>query len=268
MVFANEDSGIIAGYTAQTDPERLDIDLGGGAVKGMVMGFTRDIRITKGRDYSTSIDENLPVSSLSFFAAPTQAINDTSVGFIHNGCAQDSDPLFYSFSTDASSTNAKGQQLLLSSTDQFVLMSFAVDPINDKVNLYLNGELHATSSLEATFGRHLHESLGVPSFKHANSFEYSGANVGASANELSGGPRLNLNFPCAIIGGGYTDGIAGKGFMGNTTYGPISGLRGHLGSIKFYNRAITVEEALKNYDAQKLVFENIQAPPTYTADGS
>ena len=48
----------------------------------------------------------------------------------------------------------------------------------------------------------------------------------------------------------------------------ISGLRGHLGSIKFYSKPLNSGEVLKNYNAQKDVFENMQTLSTYTEDGS
>ena len=139
----------------------------------------------------------------------------------------------------------------------------------DKVSLYVNGDHLATSSLKNTFGRDLNDPINVPSFKKGNSFEYSGTMVEASAaGPLSGGPRANTYFPCTVLGGGYTDGIGGKGFMGNTTYGAISGLRGHLGSVKFYSKPLNSGEILKNYNAQKDVFENMQTLSTYTEDGS
>jgi len=56
--------------------------------------------------------------------------------------------------------------------------------------------------------------------------------------------------------------------MGNETFGAISGLRGYLGSVKFYDRALTDGEVETNYNAQKEVFENISTPSTYTEDGS
>jgi len=265
LVLANENNGIDPNYNVQTKPERLDLDLGDGIVQGMVMGFTRDRRIAKGLDYSNESYDNLPTSSLAFFAAPTQSINDTSVGFIHNGCNTDINPSWYSFTVDASA----GTSGLLSSTNQFSHMAFTVDPPNDKVSLYINGDLLATSSLRLTFGRELYDPIKVPSFKKANSFEYSGTMVEASAAvALSGGPRANAYFPCTVLGGGYTDGIGGKGFMGNTTYGAISGLRGHLGSVKFYSKPLGSGEVQKNYNAQKDVFENMQTLSTYTEDGS
>ena len=269
LVMANENAGMTSGLTAQTDPERLEKDLGDGFVKGMIMGFTRDRRITKDLDYSLGSYDNHPTSSLSFFVAPTQAVNDTSVGLIHDGCAHDSSPNYFSFSVDASTTSSKGLHgYLLSGTNQFVLVSFTMDPKNDKASLYVNGDLMATSSLEDSFGRDKYSPVEVPSFHKSSSFDYVPSSFSSSAlDNVKNGPSLGTYFTPTILGGGYTDGIDGKGFMGNTTYGAISGLRGHLGSTKFYNRALDMGEVLDNYEAQKEVFENIPTTATYSLGG-
>ena len=102
----------------------------------------------------------------------------------------------------------------------------------------------------------------------ANSFSYSGSPLGASANELSGGPRLDTHFTPWILGGGYTDGLAGSGFCGAKNFGTISGFRGHLGSTKFYDRALTTQEVSNNYEAQKTIFENVKTIKTYSEDGT
>ena len=269
LVLANENTGLDPGITAQTDPERIDIDLGDAATKGMIMGFTRDRRLTKSLEYSINNHDNLPTSSLAFFAAPTQAINNASAALIHNGCSHDVTPNWYSFTVDASTVNSKGQALLLSGTNQFILASLVVEPVKDKISLYVNGDLLTTSSLESSYGRDKYNTPSVPSFKKATSFSYSGTNVGTSATaEITEGPRLGSYFTPTLLGGGYTDGIAGTGFMGNETFGAISGLRGYLGSVKFYDRALTDGEVETNYNAQKEVFENISTPSTYTEDGS
>ena len=161
------------------------------------------------------------------------------------------------------------QALLLSGTNQFILASLVVEPVKDKISLYVNGDLLTTSSLESSYGRDKYNTPSVPSFKKATSFSYSGTNVGTSATaEITEGPRLGSYFTPTLLGGGYTDGIAGTGFMGNETFGAISGLRGYLGSVKFYDRALTDGEVETNYNAQKEVFENISTPSTYTEDGS
>ena len=269
LVLANENAGMTPGISAQTDPERLEKDLGDGFVKGMIMGFTRDRRLTKKLDHSILSRDNLPTSSLAFFVAPTQAVNDTSVGLIHNGCAHDSSPDWLSFTVDASTVSTGGHKHLLSGADQFILASFVMDPSKDVISLYVNGDLMATSSLTSAFGRDLYNPVEVPSFYKPDSFNYVPSNLTVSASvDIQGGPRLGGYFTPTILGGGYTDGIGGKGFMGNQTYGAISGLRGFLGSTKFYERALTSGEVLNNYNAQKEVFENINTTNTYSESGS
>jgi hypothetical protein len=264
--FGNENTGLDSTLTEQSNPERLEKDLGGGAVKGMIVGFTRDRRITKGLDHIEHPYANEPTSSLAFFAAPTQAVNDTSVGLIHNGCKGDVSPNWLSFSVDASTTNAKGQALLLSACDNFVLVSLSVNPSLDKITLYVNGEYLFDDSLNGCFGRELYESIQAPSFVKPSSFSYSGTNVGTSAASLSNGP-FNGYFTPTMVGGGYTDGMTGKGFMGSSAFGTTSGLRGYLGSLKFYNKALLEHEVLANYNAQKDVFENVPTPSTHIFGG-
>ena len=43
----------------------------------------------------------------------------------------------------------------------------------------------------------------------------------------------------------------------NLDSGLRSGLNGHMGSVKFYSRALTPAEAKENYKAQKGFFKNI-----------
>jgi len=270
LVLANENTGIDPGLTAQTNPERLDLDLGDGIVKGMIMGFTRDIRLTKNSDYEdtkwgSESMQNLANSSLAFFVAPTQSINDASVGLIFNGsgCNYSTSPSWYSFTVDASTASPEGNQYLLSASDEYIHVALTTDPSKDNISLYVNGELLSSSSLTC-LGRDKYSPLQIPSFRKQSGFNYSGTNVGASASaELRAGPRGDLYFTPWILGGGYTDGIAGTGFMGNHTFGAISGLRGHLGSTKFYTRALDQGEVRMNYNAQKNIFENIETLKTY-----
>ena len=143
LVLANENTGIDPGLTAQTNPERLDIDLGDGIVRGMIMGFTRDIRLTKNSDYAdtkwgSEAMQNLANSSLSFFVAPTQSINDASVGLIYSGCNYSTTPSWYSFSVDASTASPEGNQYLLSASDEYIHVALTTDPSEDNISLYVN----------------------------------------------------------------------------------------------------------------------------------
>ena len=108
----------------------------------------------------------------------------------------------------------------------------------------------------------------LPTAAATNSFEYSVYSVGSSApNSLKYGPKLDtfrgpngviLKYTPWIVGGGYTDGLYDKGnFMGGSYGGIISGLRGHLGSIKFYSKPLNSSEVINNYNTQKNFFKNI-----------
>lgn len=283
LILANENTGITSGIKVQPNSNRLYKDLGESTVRGMVMGFTRDNRITRAEDHvhHAEMTYNDPASSLSFFVAPTQSMNESQVGLIASSCITNSVPGWYHFKVDASSSDSNGNQFLLSACDKFVHMAFTVEPEEDEVRLHLNGKLMATSSLETCFGREKHDPIAVPSFKKDNSFNYSGTTdwgaevgdvefaktVGASANELSGGPRVDPYFTPWILGGGYTDGIAGSGFFGAKNFGTISGFRGYLGSTKFYNKALDTNQISSNYEAQKTFFENIKTVRTYAPGG-
>jgi hypothetical protein len=134
--------------------------------------------------------------------------------------------------------------------------SLAIDPENDQIRLCVDGELVSVASLSYSFGIPAGQSLRVPSFRAANSFEYSTSSTGNSS--FSTGPKLNELFTPWILGGGYTDGYRAQnsGFMGQK-HGLKSGLNGYLGSTKFYSRPLSSSESKQNYDAQKGFFKNI-----------
>ena len=63
-----------------------------------------------------------------------------------------------------------------------------------------------------------------------------------------------------ILGGGYTDGYAvGGNFMGGEYGGQRSGLKGHLGSVKFYDKAIDSAGIKNNFETQQRLFKAIDA---------
>ena len=272
IILANENTGIDTNTRVQSNSNRLNVDFSDSIVRGMVLGFTRDNRITRSEEHVHHAEMSYtdPASSLSFFAAPTQSISENQVGFITSGCVTEGVAGWKNFKYDASTFDSNGKQHILSACDEFVHMAFTVEPEEDEVRLYLNGTLVATSSLQTCFGREKHDPIAVPSFKKENSFNYSGTNVGVSASpvySLSGGPRLDPYFTPWILGGGYTDGIAGSGFCGAKNFGTISGFRGYLGSTKFYNTALTDAQVSDNFNAQKTLFRNIKTIKTYSPDG-
>jgi hypothetical protein len=99
----------------------------------------------------------------------------------------------------------------------------------------------------------------IPTFKKTNSFQYSASSVNSTApNSLKFGPKLDRYFTPWIVGGGYTDGMHLYGnFMGGPYGGISSGLRGHVGSLKFYSKPLISGEIVNNYNAHKNFFKNI-----------
>ena len=162
-------------------------------------------------------------------------------------------------------------------------MSFNIK--DDKCSVYLDGNLMADSSLAELFGSQVGHTPRVPNFITPEnfpnpSFFYSQNTVTQTypSTLFNNGPRNDQYFTPWIVGGGWTDGyplttssvyeglppddayrtlpIEG-GFMG-TRHGVSSGLNGHVGSLKFYSRPLTIMEVRKNYEAQKGFFKNIK----------
>jgi hypothetical protein len=237
---------------AYRDLDFLKPERGGEFVRGMVCGFTRDRRITQvSSAYSNEQYDNDPVSSLSFFIAPTQARDFSSASFINNDECQDYET-FYKMKADLSSTGFGDV------SSQFVLVDITCSPEEDKIRMYADGDLVATSALSEVFGVEARKPIALPSFKKNNSFEYSSTTVDGPTI-LKQGPLLNPFYTPWIVGGGYTDGMYEYGnFMGGDRGGVISGLRGHIGSLKFYSRPLDNFEIKKNYDAQQGFFKNIK----------
>jgi len=241
---------------AERDLDYLENLRGDQFTRGMLCGFTRDRRITKAgyslgfSGYSNHNYDNDPASSLSFFVAPTQARDLSSVSFINNDDCQDY-PTFYSMKVDLSAT-AFGNV-----SSQFVLIDLTVDPIKNTVKMHADGVLVSTSSVSEVFGADVGVPPNLPTFKKNNTFEYSSTTVDGPRS-LKNGPLLNTFYSPWLVGGGYTDGMYKYGnFMGGDRGGIISGLRGHIGSLKFYSRALDTGEILQNYKAQQGFFKSI-----------
>ena len=155
-------------------------------------------------------------------------------------------------------------KLDLSATDfgnvssQFVLVDITCDPNSDTIKMYADGALVTTSAISEVFGVEARKPAALPSFKKDNSFQYSSTTVDGPTT-VKQGPLLNPFYTPWIVGGGYTDGMYQHGnFMGGDRGGVISGLRGHVGSLKFYSRALDSREVKQNYDAQQGFFKNIK----------
>lgn len=254
-----ENTGIASGYSFvnylgnNPDLDYLPNQRGDQLVRGMLCGFTRDRRITQvSSTFSNNNALNSPASSLSFFIAPTQSRDATSISFVNKDNCQNS-PIFYKMKVDLSSNSLIGNV-----SSQFVLIDITCDPDTDSIKMYADGTLLATSAISEVFGVDPKVPPSVPTFKKFNSFQYSSTTVDGPTS-LKQGPKLNTFYTPWIVGGGYTDGMYQYGnFLGGDRGGIISGLRGHIGSLKFYSRPLDNTEVLKNYNAQRGFFKNIR----------
>jgi hypothetical protein len=220
-------------------------------VKGMLCGFTRDRRITQDNvEFSNNNALNSPTSSLSFFIAPTISRDLSSASFINSDDCQDI-PTFHKMKVDLSASDFGNV------SSQFVLVDVTCDPVSDTIKMFADGNLVATSSISTVFGVPPTIPPSLPGFKKDNSFEYTPTTVDGP-NTLKQGPKLDPFYTPWIVGGGYTDGMYQYGnFMGGDRGGIVSGLRGHIGSLKFYSKALDTSEVLQNFKAQKGFFKNI-----------
>lgn len=235
-------------YGDLADLDYLSNNKGDSFVRGMVMGFTRDRRITQdGVGYSNNNEDNNPASSLSFFIAPTISRDASSASWINKDACLNV-PDFFKMRVNLAGTP------IGSVSSSFVHLAISVSPQDDEISMYCDGTLLTTSSVTEVFGN---TTPSLPSFKKENSFEYSSTTVDGP-DTVKQGPSLNPFFTPWIVGGGYTDGNYYQGnFMGGDRGGITSGLRGYLGSLKFYSRPLDNTEVLNNYTAQKGFFKNI-----------
>jgi len=263
VLLASDNVGAASGVSAIShtgevrDLDYLKNNRGEDFVRGMVCGFTRDRRITEAgygmglSGYSNNNYDNDPASSLSFFIAPTQSRDLSSASWINRDDCQDI-PIFHNMKVDLSATDFGNV------SSQFVLIDIACDPINNKIKMFADGTLVATSAVSDVFGAEVGIPPSLPNFKKNNSFQYSSTTVDGP-QILKQGPLLYPFYTPWIVGGGYTDGMYEYGnFLGGDRGGITSGLRGHVGSLKFYSRPLDNGEILKNYKAQKGFFKNIK----------
>lgn len=259
LILSNENVGYI-GTGTNTDTEYAPVNTNGTNVRGFMMGFTRDRRIVSSLPASNNNDDN-PATETVFFLAPTQSITASSAGLINRSY----------FDSDGCTTNTSYHSMIVPinqvingaslSACQYDFCHVAVtfDPKMDEINFYLDGNKIVTSSISYVFGIPKYRMPELPTFKVGNSFEYNTTSVGPLApNSLKYGPKLDTFFTPWVVGGGYTDGLYNKGnFMGGTYGGLISGLKGYLGSLKFYSKPLTPSQVLSNYKTQKNFFKNI-----------
>lgn len=259
LLLANENTGLKSGVSGQSDELKLITDTGDSVVRGMVMGFTRDRRFTSNATPSNDSTLN-PASSHVFFLAPTQSKDASTAGFINRSyydnanCASGTEWHSFKFPVN---TSVSGKSLNAASAG-FIHLAVTLDPSKDLISLYCDGQIMTTSSLSYVFGVNPGYMPNLPTFKKQNSFEYNASNVHTSnSNWLAYGPKMDRYFTPWILGAGYTDGNYPNGFMGSQWGGFASGLKGHLGSTKFYSKSLTAAEVLNNYTSQSIFFKNV-----------
>ena len=258
LLLANENTGLKPLATAQSDILNLSFDNNLTTTNGLVFGFTRDRRFTQKDLPSNLPDSNLYNDSV-LVLAPTLSYDVSSVGFINSRevdvCTSTSSWLGM---TAPVSSTINGVSLS-SCEEEFCHIVLTLDPLNNSIKYYLDGVSIATSSYEGVFGiSPVKKTPKIPSVFQENSFRYNSTYVSESSVAAAKvGPDLDDFFTPWIIGGGYTDGNPDGNFMGGEYGGKVSGLKGHVGSVKLYSRPLTDAEVLINYTASKNFFKNI-----------
>lgn len=257
LILANENTGLAVDESPQEDILNLQRDDGLGIVKGLIFGFTRDRRFSLDTIPSNDDSDN-PYMDSVLVLAPTQSYDNSSVGFIskrESNCESTSS--WHGLTVNVSSTfNGKS---LSSCEDEFCHLVVTISPKDSQVKVYLDAVNVATSSYFDVFGTTgKTNKAGSPSVYLDNSFEYNTDNISnLSVEDLRYGPSLDQYFTPWIIGGGFTDGNSNGNFMGGSYGGKSSGLKGHVGGIKIYSKALSSNEVQGNYNVTQNFFKNI-----------
>jgi hypothetical protein len=253
LILANENTGIQLSTTLT--PGGPLVAGSSGTVDGIVFGFTRDRRITlDSAPSNNSVDNSIEHACL--FLAPTRSVDSSSVDFINktfsiNGTCNTSSTWF---NMKHSIWDASKGVSLSSCGREFCMISLTLSPATNEIKMYCDGVLLTTSSYGDVFGiDSISQSLNIPSTYKTNSFNYSSV-AGIE------GPTLDTYFTPWIVGGGYTDGNPYGNFLGGNFGGIISGLKGNIGSLKFYSKPLSPEEIASNYNVTKNFFKNIDVP--------
>ena len=249
LLACENNGGIYEGINADTAPFNNNSDI----VKGMVLGFTRDRQLTQGLSPDDTSSNN-SLDNVQFFLAPTRSVNTSDVGFINRAsvgaCTSGYEVLKCSVDCSTSVNGVTFNDV----SGSFIYITVTVNVENNEIKVLCDGELMTTSSIQDVFGVPIGSSPRVPSFREINSFEYSNTTTGSQI--FTNGPKISGFFTPWVLGGGWTDGIVTYGFMGSHS-GKKSGLGGYVGSVKFYNKPLTNEETLINFNAQRGFFKNI-----------
>ena len=260
LILANENTGLDTTKTQQSDILNMSFDNGAGVTRGMILGFSRDRRFTRS-DLPSNLEADNPVEAVSLVMAPTQSFNASSAGFISNKLEINSCESASSFAGLVIPVSSTFNGATLSSCeDEFCQLSITLNPVRDEINVYLDGVNLTTSSYQDVFGVDPREQRPmIPSIPPSNAFEYNTDNISDDSLEAyRHGPKRDEYFTPWILGGGYTDGNANGGFMGDIYGGKVSGLNGYLGCTRFYSKPLSNAEVLNNYNATQSFFKNIK----------
>jgi len=261
LILANENTGISQNRTREEDYNFVPYTESTDYVKGMIVGFTIDKRWTRGLNPSNNFTEQDPANGYGLVIAPTISYDSSSTTFMMRpGCLTQNK--WFGMYIPHTKTTATGKSLQTLKAE-YCQLTMAVSYEDDTVNVYLDGELLESSAVSNVFGTERGRTIKIPSFKKENSFEYSEDTVGNLApKSIKNGPKTYPFFTPWIVGGGYTDGNALNGnFMGGEFGGQRSGLNGYLGSIKFYNKAVSQDAAKQNYKIQSVLFKELYKKP-------
>jgi hypothetical protein len=254
IVFGCENTG---GINQNLNPTYAQVDYGVETVRGLVCGFTRDRQIVNNLTPDSTNESNpVEASGIHFYIAPTRSINGSDVGFIRDTITVDcASPTYKTLKCSVPLTYEVSGKKFGDASGAFVHVAVVTAPLDNSVKIYLDGVLMTTSSIPEVFGVESFTAPKIPSFVQSNSFEYSLSSTGLSIFE--DGPTVS-SFTPWIIGSGFTDGAVNLGgFMGADS-GIESGLKGFVGSFKFYSRALDSNEVDYNYRNQSPFFKNIQ----------
>ena len=276
VLLGNENLG---GTAPVPDVSSLSNAGGSNTTKGLLIGFTRDPVIYRD-DFvipgpNTDPGKNVGVAASStvasscFFIAPTMAFDGSSVEFKPNSDCANSTSINYNKMIVKDDYTVGGSKMSDVSAG-FVHLHISFDVSGDNCSIYLDGNLMATSAMTQVFGGDSGKSPSIPTFirpedQQNSSFYYSSETVVQNDNVeiFNNGPLNDTYFTPWIVGGGWTEGhpinrtTLDGGFMG-LRHGLTSGLNGFVGSLKFYSKPLTSSEVVKNYNAQKGLFKNIQ----------
>jgi hypothetical protein len=241
-----------AGYASSVFED--DYAISSELVKGLLIGFSRDRQVTRDLEPSDNSGDN-PVGNSVFYVAPTISADVSNVSFMnYTGCPAGSYNILKAAIPVSASIGATGKYVS-SVENEFMHFTVTVNLIEDSLKILIDGTEVYNQIFSQTFNIERGSSFRCPSFITPDSFNYSLSSTGSLF--FASGPALGRLTPW-IIGGGYTDGnrVYNSGFMG-PGHGLTSGLKGYVGSVKFYSRPLSNDEVLTNYEAQKGFFKNI-----------